>query len=183
MIGRQLQKALDRAGLTELAARALSGQGLGPADIAALERADLLVLAGLADAVRRQHRGDEVRMFGGMPARREPQLVRLTLESGHADGPTGAELLREVALARLRTPGDQSVGVNYEQLGLELAQVALTFGADALIGDLESKRTLPLLSGSAARRQEITGLIERAGRRVKWIDAQPVVAPAAESPR
>ena len=179
MIGRQLQKALQGAGLSELAARALRGEGLGSDDVAALSRADLLIVAALADAVRRAHRGDEVRLLGNTAARREPALLRLQLEAGRADGPTGAELLRDVALARLRTPGEQSVGVSYEQLGLELAQVALTFGADALFGDLESKRTLPLLNGTAARRQEIAGLIERAGRRVKWIEAP--LAPVAES--
>jgi hypothetical protein len=174
MIGRQLQKALDRTGLAELAERALRGQGLALEDVAALERADLLIVAGLADAVRARHRGDEVRLLSGTAARREPDLVRLHLDAGRADGPTGEELLRQVALARLSTPCDRGVAVSYEQIGLELAQVALAFGADALWGDLDNKRTLPLLNGPSARRTEIEGLIARAGRAAKWVDATAV---------
>jgi hypothetical protein len=35
-----------------------------------------------------------------------------------------------------------------------------------LFGDLGGKRTLPLIDGPDARRVELTGLIERSGRRV-----------------
>lgn len=181
MIGRQLQKALERAGLQELAARALRGQGLGQDDVATLERADLLIVAALADAVRRLHRGDEVRLLGDAAARRADDLVRLSVDAGRADGPTGEELLRRVAIARLSSACEQGVAVSFEQFGLELAQVALTFGADALFGDLENKRTLPLLHGAAARRTEIEGLIARAGRRVKWVEAPAPAAPPASA--
>ena len=75
-----------------------------------------------------------------------------------------------VALARLCAAADKSIAVSYEQIGIELAQTALAFGADALIGDLSTKRTLPLLDGPAARREEITGLIERAGRKARFVD-------------
>jgi hypothetical protein len=177
MIGRLLQNALKEAGLLELGERALRGEGLELPEIAALERADLLLVAGLADALRARYRGDEVRLFASTTAKREADLLRVQLDAGRTDGPTGAELLRQIALARLSTPCSQSVGVSFEQLGLELAQTALAFGADALWGDLETKRTLPLLSGKAARRQEIEGLIARAGRRARWIeDSQPAPA-------
>jgi hypothetical protein len=177
MIGRMLRNALREAGLLELGERALRGAGLGPSEIAVLERADLLLVAGLADAVRKQHRGDEVRLLGSSAAKRDPDLLRLQLDAGRSDGPTGEELLRQIALARLATPCSRSVGVSFEQLGLELAQTALTFGADALWGDLETKRTLPLLSGKAARRQEVEGLVQRSGRRVRWVeDARPAAA-------
>lgn len=179
MIGRMLRTALQQAGLLELGERALRGEGLGLSDIAALERADLLLVAGLADAVRKQHRGDEVRLLSGAAAKREPELLRVNLDAGRSDGPTGEELLRQIALARLATPSGRSVGVSFEQLGLELAQTALAFGADALWGDLETKRTLPLLTGKAARRQEIEGLVQRSGRRVRWIE--DVQAAPAES--
>jgi hypothetical protein len=180
MIGRLLSNALTQAGLRELAERALRGDGLALADVARLERADLLLVAGLADAVRRLHRGDEVRMLGSAAARREAELLRLQLDASRADGPTGEELLREVAVARLATPCSRAIAVSLPQLGLELAQTALAFGADALYGvDLETKRTLPLLNGKAARQKEIEGLLERAGRRVRWVEDAP--AAAAES--
>jgi hypothetical protein len=183
MIGRLLGQALEQAGLQALAGRALRGAGLPAQDIALLERAELLIVAGLADVVRGQHRGDAVRLLGNAEARAEPDLVRLQLDAGRADGPTGEELLRQVALARLATPCERAIGVSFEQLGLELAQTALAFGADALIGDLESKRTLPLLAGQAARRQEIEGLIARSGRVVaaRRVPAQPAPAAHAES--
>ena len=171
-MGRLLDRAIEQAGLSELKERALAGHGLGREDLERMRGADTLLLAGLADAVRDAHRGDEVRLLGSEAARRTPDLVRLDLDAGRADGPTGEELLREVALARLATPCGHGIGVSFERLGLELAQTALAFGADALFGDLGQKRVLPLLDGPAARRLELTGLIERGGRRVRWVDAQ-----------
>lgn len=170
-MGRLWAQAIERAGLSELAQRALSGRGLDARDLERVRAADVLLVAGLADAVRERHRGDEVRLLTPDAARQQPDLVRLQLDAGRPDGPTGQQILLEIALARLTTPADRSLGVSLEQLGLELAQTALAFGADALIGDLASKRTLPLLDGPAARREEIAGLVRRAGRRVRFIEA------------
>lgn len=86
-------------------------------------------------------------------------------------GATGADVLRELALLRLATSPEQSIAVSIDALGLELAQTALLFGADMLFGELEGKRTLPLLDGPAARRVEIEGLVARSGRRAHFIDA------------
>jgi 2-iminoacetate synthase ThiH len=169
-MGRLLDAAIDRAGISDIAERALRGETLTEADMARLRAADVLVVAGLADAVRARHRGEAVRMFGAESARRAGDVLRVELAGGGAEGKTGQELLVQLALARLGAPADKSVAVSYEQIGLKLAQTALAFGADALIGDLSSKRTLPLLDGPAARRQEITGLIERAGRTVVFMD-------------
>jgi 2-iminoacetate synthase ThiH len=165
-------RAIERAGLSELAERALQGHGLSAVDLATLRASDVLVVAGLADAVRERHRGDEVRLVGHEQARQHGELVRLQLDAGRADGPTGQELLFEIALARLAQPADRGIAISLEQVGLELAQTALAFGADTLIGDLSSKRTLPLADGPAARRVELTGLLERAGRRVRFLDAE-----------
>lgn len=169
-MGRLLIQAIERAGLSELAERALVGAGLAAGDLARLRRADLLVVAGLADELRRRHRGDEVRLLSAEAARREPDLVRPSLPALSAAGATGQELLLEVALARLAAPRDRGIAIGFEETGLELAQVALAFGAEALFGDLGSKRTLPLLDGEAARREELKGLIERAGRRVRVVE-------------
>lgn len=179
-MGRLWMKAIERAGLSQLAERALAGGGLAADDVATLRGSDVLLVAGLADAVRERHRGDEVRLVTGDQARSQLDLVRLQLDAGRADGPTGQELLFEIAIARLATPGARGIAVNLEQLGLELAQTALAFGADTLIGDLSSKRTLPLADGPAARREELAGLLQRAGRRVRFVE--PVAATVQGTP-
>jgi hypothetical protein len=169
-MGRLLSKAIEAAGLGEYQARALSGTGMTLADIERLRSADLLLVAGLADLVRARFRGDEVRIVPKSRVR-EPKLVVFDTVP-EQPGLTGAEVLREIALLRLRTPGDLAIAVSYDALGLELAQTALLFGADVLFGDLAGKRILPLLEGPSARRREITGLVERSGRRVRYSDEQ-----------
>lgn len=167
-MGRVLSKAIEAAGLSEYRARALAGTALTQADTDRLRSADLLLVAGLADEVRAQFRGDDVRIVP-KARMREPKLVVFEA-SPEASGPTGAEVLREIALLRLRTPGDTALAVSYDALGLELAQTALLFGADVLFGELAGKRTLPLLEGPNARRREIAGLVERSGRRPRFAD-------------
>lgn len=170
-IGRMLMGAIERARLTDVAERALTGKGLGAADLARLTRADVLVVAGIADAVRAKHRGHEVLVLTADAAQREAGLVALDLAGDLAAGPTGQDVLVQIALARLATPCKQGIAVSCEQIGLELAQTALVFGADALIGDfVTSKKTLPLLDGPAARKTELMGLIQRAGRTVRFLD-------------
>lgn len=166
MLGIMLRRALESAGLEQLGEQALAGEGLRPADLDRLRRADTLVLAGLADAVRERHRGAGVRVLTEEGARRSGAvLVGVRVEGEY--GPTGEELLREVALARLATPAAYGVAVGLDALGLELAQASLVFGADVLVGDVRTSRTLPLLD-TVDRRSEITGLVERAGRDCVW---------------
>ena len=173
-MGRLWQRAMERAGLSELGERALSGRGLSPQDLERLRGEDLLLVAGLADAVRARFFGDEVRVFSTDAARREPALLRFNIADGGAHGPTGQELLLAIAFARLAAPADQGLCVSFDGLGLQLAQAALAFGADALVGDLAAKRVLPLLEGSAARRIELQGLVERAGRSARFVESQPL---------
>jgi len=172
-MGRIWQRAMERAGLGEVAERALTGGGLDAPDLARLRSAELLLVGSLADAVRKKHRGVEVRVLTPERARQERGLVRVEPDVSAA-ALTGEEALREVALARLATPAARSIGVCFEELGLHLAQVALIFGADLWWGELGGKRTLPLLDGPAARRREIEGLLTRAGRSVRWDDAASV---------
>jgi 2-iminoacetate synthase ThiH len=165
-MGRILDRALEQAGLSDLAERALQGRGLTDAELCRLRAADVLLLAGLADAVRERFHGDDVRLMGTAAAQHDPELLRLAFEDRGEGARTGQELLSEVALARLATPGQRSIGVRVDELGLQLAQVALTFGADVLLCELGGDRILPLLDGPQARRAELALLIERAGRRV-----------------
>jgi len=172
-MGRMLTAAIERAALSDVAERALTGKGLDAADLARLKRADVLVLAGIADSVRAKHRGDEVRVLTPDTARRAHDFVKLDLDASRAEGPTGQDLLVHIALARLSTPCTQGIAVSAEQIGLELAQTALMFGADAIIGDLvSSKRTLPLLDGPQARKTELTGLIQRTGRTARFVELE-----------
>lgn len=176
-MGRVFARAIEAAGLAECQAQALAGDGLGQFEIERLRRADLLLVAALADQVRAQFRGDEVRIVA-RSGLRQPDLAVFDAPS-RDEGPTGADVLREIALLRLATPARYSVAVSIDALGLELAQTALLFGADVLFGDLAGKRTLPLLEGPAARRRELQGLIERSGRRPRFTDDGSAVVPGA----
>ena len=169
-MGKVFSRALAQAGLSDLQDRALSGEPLSQAELARLEGADLLLVAGLADVMRAQFRGDLV-SFLRSSAVREPEL-RLFKGVATEHGATGADVLRELALLRLSTQPSTGIAVSVEALGLELAQTALLFGADTLVGDLNNARTLPLLDGVAARRHELAGLVARSGRRVTFGDAE-----------
>jgi len=172
-MGKVFSRALERAGLTDLHSRALSGESLTRAELLRLEAADLLLVAGLADAMRARFRGDEVRFVRASSARELDLIVFKGVASEH--GATGAEVLRELALLRLSTKPSTGIAVSVEALGLELAQTALLFGADTLIGDLSNARTLPLLDGAAARQRELAGLVARSGRRVTFAEPEPVL--------
>jgi 2-iminoacetate synthase ThiH len=170
IMGKVLTRALAAAGLTDLHTRALSGEPLTQAELDRLASADLLLVAGLADVMRAQFRGDDVR-FLRASAVREPEL-RLFKGAASEHGATGAEVLRELAMMRLSTAPSTGIAVSIETLGIELSQTALLFGADTLIGDLSSARTLPLLEGAEARRREVAGLVARSGRRVTFGEAE-----------
>jgi hypothetical protein len=174
-MGSMLLRAIDEAGFSAIRERALAGETLGADELERLRGADLLVVAGLADLVRKRFRGDEVRVVGSADLRAAGLAVFAGAEllspggaaaQGGTPALTGGELLREIALSRLRLPSGQGLAVSLDELGLELAQTALVFGADVLFGDLGGKRTLPLADGPDARRAELKGLIERAGRSV-----------------
>jgi 2-iminoacetate synthase ThiH len=143
------------------------------AELTQLREVDLLLVAGLADARRAQHRGDEVQLLSGAAARAAGVVV--FEQTPTAAGATGAELLRELALLRLATPAHTPIAVSIEALGLELAQTALLFGADAFVGDLGNARTLPLLDGVSARKRELAGLVARSGRRANFDHVEPAV--------
>jgi len=166
-MGSMLTRAIDEAGFSEARGRVLAGESLSPTELERLRGADLLVVGGLADLVRQQFRGDEVRLIAS-PSPRDPALCvfAAAADDGEGTGTTGADVLRSIALTRLQIPADRALAVSLDELGVELAQTALVFGADVLFGDLGGKRTLPLIDGPDARRVELTGLIERSGRRV-----------------
>jgi hypothetical protein len=63
----------------------------------------------------------------------------------------GLGLLATVAASRLALPNTTLVMVDFQRCGLELAQVALGFGASGLVGQLVSKRGLPIAEEEAKK--------------------------------
>lgn len=171
--------AIARAGLGALAVARLAGDVSAAVRVrASLASADILALGALADQVRAAEVGDEVRVHAG--GRAEGAIV----VAGD-----GLELLRAVAIARLTSPPGARVAVDWGQSGLEIAQVALGFGASELCGPIANKRGLEIAEDAtrrvrgrgdvalrALKRAEIAGLVERCRRTPVFADALPTAA-------
>jgi 2-iminoacetate synthase ThiH len=177
-----VERALEAAGLSDLLAARREARL--PEDVALrLERADLLALGALADRIRQEEVGDEVRVYtGDMP----PDSGDRVLITGGEGEATGLELLRKVSASRITGPRGVNVRVDWTSCGLELAQVTLGFGANELCGRIANKRGLPLAPGELAgigkksrreladsvKRAELAGFVHRAGRVAVFIDAE-----------
>jgi 2-iminoacetate synthase ThiH len=169
-----VDRAVDAAGLSGVIAARSAGV-IGNDAAVQLREADLLALGALADRVRCEEVGDEVRIYSPPPERE--QAPAIIFPTGDLEL-TGLELLREVAIARLTGPRGARVRVDWTRCGLELAQVALGFGANELAGHIASKRGLPIAEGELAgvgkrsrllpahvvKRKELSGFVRRAGR-------------------
>jgi 2-iminoacetate synthase ThiH len=163
-----VDRALAEAGLTEIYEARRAGD-LDPAQVDYLERADLLAVGALADRIRKEEVGDEVRVFS---ERSEEILV---IESR-------PDLLRRVAVARIRAARAARIAIDWNDVGIELAQVALGFGASDLVGHVQMKRGLPIAEGALGgvgkksdlvpmerlKKQELEGYIRRSGRSPVW---------------
>ncbi len=153
-----------------------------------LEQSDLLVLGALADRVRAEEVGEVVMLYIGevpSPGPSDAPLLTLPPPSSAAGEVTGLALLRAVAMARLTGPRAARVLVDWSRSGLELAQIALGFGASELAGRIASKRGLPLAEGEKlgvgkksrledaeiVKRRELEGFVRRAGRTPRFADA------------
>lgn len=174
-----IQTAIERGGLGDvLAARRARDFAALERAVVRLEASDLLLLGALADVVRREEVGDEVRIYANTEAEPGDALVF---------GPTerGLALLRRVAMARLTGPLRARVRVDWGSVGLEIAQVALGFGASELEGPIANKRGLPIaedatkklkgqgmVSVQALAKKELAGLIRRAGREPVFASAR-----------
>jgi 2-iminoacetate synthase ThiH len=172
--------AIARAGLGAVAVARLAG------DVAAADRArallasaDILALGALADQVRAAEVGDAVRVrCSGGAERARPEGV--TVVSG-----TGLELLRAVAIARITSAPGARIAVDWDSAGLEVAQVALGFGANELWGAVANKRGLAIAGDATKRvkgrgdvslrllkRDEIAALVARC-KRTPVVDDEP----------
>jgi 2-iminoacetate synthase ThiH len=143
----------------------------------ALETADMLAVGALADAVRHEEVGDVVRIYANV--RPEADALAVDVKRGAAGDASGLRFLRDVAVARITGPIGARVRVDWAEIGLELAQVALGFGASELVGPIANKRGLAIaddatkkvkgagmVSVQAMKQRELAGLVQRAGRRV-----------------
>ncbi len=169
-----VDSAIDRAGLRDV----LEARRAGAIDRAAVDRlrtADLLAVGALADRVRAEEVGDEVAIYT-RPAAVDAQVVVIPHDGRQL---TGLELLREVAVARVSGPPGVRVRVDWTRCGLELAQIALGFGANELAGQIANKRGLPMAEdeklgvvgkksrlepADRVKRRELEGFVRRAGR-------------------
>jgi 2-iminoacetate synthase ThiH len=145
-----------------------------------LRASDLLVLGALADRVRAEEVGDEVRIYTEEAPESGPDVAVLPRPGQEL---TGLELLREVAIARATGPRGVRVRVDWTRCGLELAQIAMGFGANELAGRIVSKRGLPLAEGEklgvgkksrleaadVVKRKELEGFVRRAGRTPSFV--------------
>ncbi len=172
-----VDRAIAFAGLDDVLSARIHGS-LDDARRARLRAADLLALGALADRVRAEEVGAEVRIYTNESAERpngDGGAIALPPEGAEL---TGLELLREIAVARLAGPRGARVRVDWTRAGLELAQVALGFGANELAGRVASKRGLPIAEGEVlgvgkksrrelaqvVKRKELAAFVRRAGR-------------------
>jgi hypothetical protein len=168
-----VDRAIESAGLGDV----LQARRSGPLDEPAktrLRAADLLALGALADRVRTEEVGAEVRIYTSERLDLDG-VVALPVDDAEL---TGLELLREVAVARVAGSPGARVRVDWTRTGLELAQVALGFGANELAGRMASKRGLPIAEGEllgvgkksrrelaqVVKRKELAAFVRRAGR-------------------
>jgi len=168
-----VRDAIGAAGLTDVLEARL--RGAAPDGAAGrLREADLLVVGALADCIRASEAGDEVRIYI-----REPPLGQALQASPKGERElTGSDLLREIALRRIAGPPNAPVRVDWTRCGLELAQVALCFGADELAGTIATKRGELIAEGDLlgvgkksrhesareVKRKELAACVRRSGR-------------------
>jgi 2-iminoacetate synthase ThiH len=164
--------------------------------VTSLEKADLLAVGALADVVREEEAGGVVRVYANV--RPEPSDRAVEVHRGSAGDGAGMQFLRAVAIARITGPRAAQVRVDWAEVGIELAQVALGFGASELVGPIANKRGLAIaddatkkvkgegmVSLQAMKQRELAGLVRRSGRLVEIIGPQgaepeppPYVPPA-----
>lgn len=171
-MSRFIEQAIARAGLGEvLPARQRRDLARVRAIFAGGGRdVDLLILGALADAIRAAECGDTVFVHDDP----SPTIAWIASEG---ESPSELEVLRAVALARITGEPSARIGVDWGRHGLELAQVALGFGATDLTGPITRKsgalisehelhkvKGKGMVAASALKRREIAALIHHAGR-------------------
>jgi hypothetical protein len=180
---RFVEEQIRKAGLSAvLEARTSGDLATVGATIASWGKADLLALGAVADAVRVDDVGDIVHIHERASRRAEVDAMGITW----VDPPAGVselDFLRAVAVARISARKGARIGVDWSQRGMELAQVALGFGASDLCGTIMRKSGLPILDDEklkvkgqgmvelrAIKKREIAALVTHAGRLPAFVD-------------
>jgi hypothetical protein len=181
MISKLVAQLLEREGLAALLASREEGRVPAGAEAqSVLARASILALGAAADIARRRECGDEVRIYVPVP----PPPAEGSLLVGACEAEGGTEFLRKLAILRLKSANGARIVVDFGALGLELAQVALSFGATDWAGPIARRGGLPLVDVDDQRklmkRREIAGFVERAGFRPLFVATDPARAPASE---
>jgi hypothetical protein len=172
-----VDKALADAGLLELAEARRAGDLARVSALASLlVTADLLAVGALADRIRADEVGDRVGVFAGTLADDARDVVMIGADDARP-GEGRADVLRRVACARIVGPRAARVRVDWASTGIELAQVALGFGANELAGPVLNRRGLPILADSTQKvkgaglvssqllkKKELSVLVRMAGR-------------------
>ena len=181
---RFVEQAIARAGLSPVQpARRRGDLDSVRALVSSLGEIDLLALGAVADAIRTEESGEVVRIHPSASS----DVTWIATAS------TELELLRAVALARITGPVGARIGIDWGQQGLELAQVALGFGATDLTGpitrksgtlisedELKKVKGQGMVAATALKRREIAALVRNAGRSCEFTDEPPTAAsPAA----
>ncbi len=182
MTSKLVEQLLEREGLAPLLAMRAEGRiPTGPQAADRLARAATLALGAAADIARRGECGGEARIYVPAPPAATPGQVVL----GAADAAGGTTFLRNVAILRLTGPIGARLVVDFGALGLEIAQLALSFGATDLAGPIARRGGLPLVDADDQRkvmkRREIAGLVERAGFHPVFFATDP--SPLPKEPR
>lgn len=151
--GPLVRALLERTGLVALFDARMAGDvDAARAARATLESADLFALGAFADAIRAREVGPVVRIHAGSPA---GALVLGKL------GQDGLSLLREVAIARVTSAPGTRLCVDFVATGMEIAEVALAFGASELVGPTLNKRGLAI-ADDATRKVKGQGMVSEA---------------------
>jgi hypothetical protein len=185
MTSKFVSELVSRAGLLPLLALRERQEVPSGAEIdAVIARSDILALGAAADLARRRECGDETRIH--VPAAPLPSSEISVIGSAASAG--GTALLRHVAKERLTGPIGRRIVVDFGEVGLEIAQVALCFGATDLAGPIASRRGLPMIDQDEqkrlVKRRELAGFVERAGFRPVFVatdareDRTPADAPS-----
>ena len=192
-MSRFIEEAIAKAGLAPvLAARRAGDLEAVRSTVTSWGAADLLVLGAVADAVRVEDVGEVVRIH----EHASRALAQGDVETTWVDASTYAselEFLRAVAVARIVARNGARIGVDWSKCGMELAQVALGFGASDLRGPITRKSGLPIYADeklkvkgqgmvelSSIKRQEIGALVTHAGRLPVFVDIEEEATRARE---
>lgn len=185
---RFIERAIERAGLSRvLSARRAGRHDELRATMDEWKDADLLALGAVADLVRAEEIGDEVVIHAGHKGGEGRGVLWIEIAASDLD------VLRAVAIARIASARGARIGVEWSRHGIELAQVALGFGASDWRGAVQRKSGLPILedeskkvkgrgnvSLASIRKAEIAALVKHAGRLPVFADDEMPVQPEAQ---